>query len=199
MIARASDQFEQYKVWPIRLRLVRGVDLFSLLGSNAKGAGEDVLLARDHRILVSVTPRGLHDFVVSGKGHSMTKWSNFQSLRKEAKSGGLSVSSTNAFVYDFPGAVDTIDALATGSRLSALALDNLLNTLNLLWDATEMWPQLAAKKLLARRTALGRLADALTFRDGSKGDPWRRIRSARMGREFLFLLGTVAAHCEAVG
>ena len=62
-----------------------------------------------------------------------------------------------------------------------------------------MLRELHARKLLTPVSALGRLADILTFRDMARERLWRRrMPRIQMRADLLFLIGTLAEHCELV-
>ena len=183
----------------MELRLFRGKGLYSLWGTNGHGEGHDILLARRGRILLFPRLNDLRHWMVAENSHNMAKWSNFQRLQGDTRSARLTLNRPAPFLYDFPAAVATVALLKPGCRITHSAQKNLLDTLNLLWDATTMLRELHARKLLTPVSALGRLADILTFRDMARERLWRRrMPRIQMRADLLFLIGTLAEHCELV-
>ena len=194
-----SDSFERYGIWPIRLRVARGLDLVSLWGRDANRAGDDFLLARGGRILVSLTPEKLVTSVTSSVVHNMSRWKGFAAFRSDFARNRRAISLRVGLLHDFPMAIETMDALASGKKISHIDSENILLVLNLLWDVSRTLPDVVDRSALVGRTALGRLAEKLTFRSAGTHVVWRKSALSMRTKQRLFtLLGNLTLHCEVV-
>lgn len=144
---------EVLETWPVRLHLLdaHGVTLWS-------GGDTDLLLAGDNRILLFATSWELRHFVLSGARCNLERRPSYVKLRDYLKRG----SDKRLRIEDRDYSLDRVLRWLSKERMSDATQLEILDTLNLLWDAANTVGNNRTLRVL-RTTRFRRFLDSLTF------------------------------------